>query len=108
MTRELAIQESYEWLRSTLQQMASIPGLSEDDFAYTVFEVLVVDVCSALSEVALDRLGLDHSARTEIISLRSEFLALVDVAPTRSDARWLNIARWSERILSEYVHKRAA
>lgn len=107
MPHELSTQESYEWLRSTLQQVASIPRLSEDDFAYTVFEVLDVDVRSALSEVALARLDLDQSVRKEIASLRLEFLALVDAAVTRSDARWLDVARQSERIVSEYVNERA-
>jgi len=108
MTRELSKRESYEWLRSTLQRVASIPRLSEDDYAYTVFEVLDVDVRSALSEVVLNRLDLGHSARTEIASLRSEFLVLIDAAPSFSDTRWVDVARWSERIVSEYVHEIAA
>ena len=56
MTREISIEESYDWLRSTLEGLASIPQLNDDDFAYVAYEVLDADVCSALSEVALDRL----------------------------------------------------
>ena len=121
MTRELSIHESYDWLRSTLEHLASIPRLSEDDFAYTVFEVLDVDARSALSESALDRLvssdAISDSARSEVRGLRSAFRALVDaaqaaqsppVAEIRRDDRWLDVARSSERILLEYVHKDAA
>ena len=117
MIRELSIHESYDWLRSTLEQLASIPCLSDDDFAYIVFEVLDIDARSALSEVALGRLAssdaISDSARSEIRDLRSAFIALVDAAyvdqsspfaQIRCDNRWLDVARSSERILVEYVH----
>jgi len=117
MTRELSIHEIYDWLRSTLEHLASIPRLSDDDFTYTVFEVLDIDARSALSEVALDRLvsadAISDSAKSEVLDLRSAFIALVDaarsspVAQIRRDDRWLDVARSSERILSEYVHKDA-
>jgi hypothetical protein len=86
----------------------------------SVFEVLDVDARSALSDLALERLiigdAISHSGKSEILSLRSAFLALVDslasdfspVAQIRRDDRWLDVARSSERILSEYVHKDAA
>ena len=117
----LSFDESYDWLRSTLEDLASIPGLSDDDFAYTVFEVLDIDVRSALSEVALDRLvsgdAISDSAKSEILGLRSAFLALVDsalaaesspIAQIRRNDRWLDLARNSERILAEYVHEDVA
>ena len=121
MTHELSIHESYDWLRSTLEHLASMPRLSDDDFAYIVFEVLDVHARSALSEIALDRLisgdAISDSARSEILTLRSAFIALVDaahaaqslsVAQIRNDDRWLDVARSSERILVEYVHRDAA
>jgi hypothetical protein len=115
MSRELSIDESYDWLRSTLEHLAGISSLSDDDFAYIVFEVLDVDVRSALSEVALDRLvfaeAISDSAKGAILKLRSMFLSLVDSAPRaeavgqiRRDDRWLDVARSSARILLQYVH----
>jgi hypothetical protein len=121
MTHELSIRASHDWLRSTLEHLASIPRLSDDDFAYIVFEVLDIDARSALSEVALDRLVSSHAisdlGRSEIRELRSAFVALVDgaylsqsspFAQIRRDDRWLDVARSSERILSEHVHNDAA
>ena len=121
MIPELSIHESYDWLRSTLEHLASIPRLNDADFDYIVFEVLDVDVRSALSEVALDRLIFGHalsdSAKREILSLRSAVLVLIDVALAAAassnaqvwrDHKWLDVAQSSERILSEYVHGSAA
>jgi len=121
MARELSIHDSYDWLRSTLEHLASIPRLSDDDFSYFVFEVLDVDARSALSEVVLDRLvsgdAISIPARSEVRALRSTFIALVDaaqaaqfspVALIRRDDRWLEVARSSERILLEHVHEDAA
>lgn len=121
MTREISIQESYDWLRSTLEHLASIPRLSDDDFAYIVFEVLDGDVQVAFSEVVLDRLMAydiaSDSARSKFRTLRSAFIALIDaahaaqsspIAEIRHDDRWLDVARSSERILLEYVHKDTA
>jgi hypothetical protein len=108
-------------LRSTLEHLASIPRLSDDDFAYMVFEELDIDARSALSEVALERLvaseAISESARGEVRYLRTAFVALLDaayavqsspIAAIRRDDGWLDVARSSERILSEYVHKDAA
>jgi hypothetical protein len=121
MSCELSIHESYDWLRSTLEHLASIPRLSDDVFACIVFEELDIDARSGLSDVALERLvtgsAISDSARREIRDLRSAFIALIDasyanqsspVALMRRDDRWLDIARCSERILLEYVHKDAA
>jgi hypothetical protein len=118
MSHDLSIDESYDWLRSTLGHLASIPHLSDDDFAYIVFEVLDADAWSALSEVTLDRLvsagAISDSAKSEVLDLRSGFVVLVHgarsspVAQIRRDNRWLDVAQNSERILLKYIHQDAA
>ena len=121
MPPELSIPESYDWLRSTLEHLASIPHLSEDDFNYAVFEVLDANAWSALSDLALNRLVagdiISESARIEIRRLRSVFIALVDAeyavtslspARIRRDDRWLDVAQSCEKILSKYIQRNAA
>lgn len=111
MNGELA--KTYDWMRSTLEDLASIPRLSDEDFAYTIFEVLDADARWTLSEVALDRLddSISDVAKSEIRGIRSAFLDLVDsahpaeglpVAKVRQDDRWSELARTAERVLSEY------
>jgi hypothetical protein len=106
MTRTLSKHETYEWLRSTLQQLASLPRLNEDAFAYTVFEELDADVRSALSEFVLGRLGIAEPARNEIAGIRSAFLALVDAEVARNDARWVEVSGRAEQTLSAYMPER--
>lgn len=48
MTRELTVEQKCDWVRETLEHLSSLPALSDDDFGYTVFELLDVDVTSSL------------------------------------------------------------
>lgn len=121
MAPYLTTAESYDWLRSTLEDVASIPRLTDEDFSYTVFEVLDADVRAALSEVALERCVSSHpiseSAIREILNLRSGFLVLVNSAclakssslsQIRCDERWLDVARSAQKILKDCLHDNAA
>jgi hypothetical protein len=98
-----------------------MPQLSDDDFGFVVFEALVPDAWSCLHESSLDSFVLagriTESMKTELLKIRSSFFALVDAAQAtgalplpeiRRDAKWLDIARRSERILSECVYEGSA
>ncbi len=110
MTRELTIEERYEWLRETVRHLASLPTLSEEDFGYTAFEMLVPDMVSCLHEDSLRPLveegRLPGSIKEELAGVRSSFLALVESAHRRDD-RWLAISQRCARILAD-LHDGAA
>lgn len=121
MRQKLTHDERYSWLRSTLEQLASMPKLSHDDFGYVVFEALIPDAWSCLHESSLDSFVLagciTESIKTELLEIRLSFFALVDRAQAtealaipeiRRDAKWLDIAQRSERILSECIYEGTA
>jgi hypothetical protein len=97
--------------RATLEQLASMPRLSDEDFDYVVFEVLSIDVHSYLHESALAPLrSVSESMKAELLDIRSSFLTLIDssltdalpLAEIRRNDKWLDVARRCEKILSEF------
>ncbi len=114
MTRELTIEEKLDWLRETVQHLATLPSLSDDDFTYIVFETLDADVTTCLHEDSLGTLvqagHLSDSTKDELFGIRASFMALVESAHTshpvslpelRRDERWLAISRSCSRILAD-------
>ena len=121
ITRELTNGERCNWLRSTLERLASMPRLSDDDFGCVVFEDLDPDVWSCLHESSLDSFVLagciTDPIKVELRVIRSSFFALVEagkaggapsLADIRRDAKWHDIARRCKEILSECVCDDAA
>ena len=104
MTRELTLEERYEWLLETMRHLAALPTLSEDDFDYTVFEMLVPDVVSCLHEDSLRPLvengRLPGSIQEELAGVRSSFLALAESSQRRGN-QWLAISQRCGDVLAE-------
>ena len=95
MSRELLAEERYNWLRNTLKHLASVPHLNDEDFTYTVFEVLDIDVRSCLHETNLDRLGTSAALTRELLDVGSHFLAMIDSMPDSSSVALARIERRS-------------
>jgi hypothetical protein len=112
MSRELAIEERYTWLRATLQHLADIPRLSGADLGYVVFETLDPDVRSGLHDSNLDPLvtagRISPAMKQELLEVRSAFLPLLEAAYAasspienmRHDERWAGISCRCSRLLS--------
>jgi hypothetical protein len=109
MIRDLELDERYDWVRATLEHLASVPSLTDDDLGYVVFEGLDVDVRSCLHESNLDPLVTVHrlpvAAKQELLEIRSSCLSLIDRrqmwAEIRRDEQWLDLSRRSARVLRE-------
>jgi hypothetical protein len=95
MQPELTLDERLVWVWETVETLAALFDMDDDGLVYSVFEPLVIDVSTALSEANVTALAaaslLPESVARELITVGATVGSLIRGAHERGDYSALSL-----------------